>query len=74
MSDDEDPGSRHDDTRDATIRFAGRRYTVSRLVIAGVLLTAGAVLLVLAMDGWTPGYFGAVVLGILGAIQILRGS
>ena len=74
MSDDEHQGSRHDDTRDATIRFAGRQYTVSRLVIAGVLLAAGAVLLVLAMDGWTPGYIGAVILGILGAIQILRGS
>ena len=73
MSDDEDQGSRHDDPRDATFRFAGRRYTVSRLVIAGVLLAAGAVLLVVAMDGWTPGYVGAVVLGILGVIQILRG-
>ena len=74
MSDDEDPGARHDDTRNATIRFAGRLYTVNRLVIAGVLLAAGAVLLVLAMNGWTPGYVGAVVLGILGALQILRGS
>ena len=73
MSDDEDQGSLHDDTRDVTIPFAGRRYTVSRLVIAGVLLAAGAVLLVVAMDGWTPGYVGAVVFGILGAIQILKG-
>jgi hypothetical protein len=73
MSDDEDPGSGHDDTREATIRFAGRQYTVSRLVIGGVLLAAGAVLFVVARNGWTPGYFGAVVLVILGAIQILRG-
>ena len=43
-------------------------------MIAGVLLAAGAVLLVVAMNGWTPGYFGAVVLGILGAIQIVTGS